>query len=106
MTAPFPPHPKATPKRKPVKEQLRESELRTYALLDNSPNQIFLKDRDLRYLYVNREFERALRVDREQVRGKNVVVISALDVDRAKEFYGRLGWRLDADFHHEESSES
>ena len=27
-----------------------------------------------------------------------VVVIPVLDVDRAKEFYGRLGWRLDADF--------
>src|ERR1041384_1855695 len=27
-----------------------------------------------------------------------VVVISVSDVDRAKEFYGGLGWRLDADF--------
>jgi catechol 2,3-dioxygenase-like lactoylglutathione lyase family enzyme len=27
-----------------------------------------------------------------------VVVISVLDVDRAKEFYSKLGWRLDADF--------
>ena len=27
-----------------------------------------------------------------------VVVIPVLDADRAKEFYGRLGWRLDADF--------
>jgi catechol 2,3-dioxygenase-like lactoylglutathione lyase family enzyme len=27
-----------------------------------------------------------------------VVVIAVSDVDRAKEFYGRLGWRLDADF--------
>jgi catechol 2,3-dioxygenase-like lactoylglutathione lyase family enzyme len=27
-----------------------------------------------------------------------VVVIPVSDVDRAKEFYGRLGWRLDADF--------
>src|SRR5262252_9452006 len=26
------------------------------------------------------------------------VVIPVSDVDRAKEFYGRLGWRLDADF--------
>jgi catechol 2,3-dioxygenase-like lactoylglutathione lyase family enzyme len=26
------------------------------------------------------------------------VVIPVTDVDRAKEFYGRLGWRLDADF--------
>src|SRR5690349_12762630 len=27
-----------------------------------------------------------------------VVVIPVSDVDRAKEFYARLGWRLDADF--------
>jgi catechol 2,3-dioxygenase-like lactoylglutathione lyase family enzyme len=27
-----------------------------------------------------------------------VVVISVSDFDRAKEFYGRLGWRLAADF--------
>src|SRR5580692_7280470 len=27
-----------------------------------------------------------------------VVVIAVADVDRAKEFYQRLGWRLDADF--------
>src|SRR5204862_2403646 len=29
-----------------------------------------------------------------------VIVIPVSDVDRAKEFYGRLGWRLDADFTH------
>ncbi len=27
-----------------------------------------------------------------------VVVIPVLDVDRAKSFYGGLGWRLDADY--------
>src|SRR5215218_7868499 len=27
-----------------------------------------------------------------------VVVIPVSDVNRAKEFYGRLGWRLDADY--------
>jgi catechol 2,3-dioxygenase-like lactoylglutathione lyase family enzyme len=27
-----------------------------------------------------------------------IVVIPVADVDRAKEFYGRLGWRLDADY--------
>src|SRR5437879_13908267 len=27
-----------------------------------------------------------------------IVVIPISDVDRAKEFYGRLGWRLDADY--------
>ena len=28
-----------------------------------------------------------------------VVVIPVSDADRAKKFYGRLGWRLDADYH-------
>ena len=28
-----------------------------------------------------------------------VVVIPVSDIDRAKEFYGSIGWRLDADFH-------
>jgi catechol 2,3-dioxygenase-like lactoylglutathione lyase family enzyme len=27
-----------------------------------------------------------------------IVIIAVSDVDRAKEFYGRLGWRLDAEF--------
>src|SRR6478609_5069769 len=27
-----------------------------------------------------------------------VVIIPVFDVDRAKQFYGSLGWRLDADF--------
>src|SRR5947209_20167930 len=27
-----------------------------------------------------------------------IAVIPVSDVDRAKEFYGRLGWRLDADY--------
>jgi catechol 2,3-dioxygenase-like lactoylglutathione lyase family enzyme len=31
-----------------------------------------------------------------------VIVIPVSDVDRAKEFYGRLGWRLDGDFVHGE----
>ena len=28
----------------------------------------------------------------------DIVVIPVSDIDRAKEFYGRLGWRLDADY--------
>ena len=27
-----------------------------------------------------------------------IAVIPVSDIDRAKEFYGRLGWRLDADY--------
>ena len=29
-----------------------------------------------------------------------IVIIPVSDIDRAKGFYGRLGWRLDADFRH------
>src|SRR5436189_1848225 len=36
----------------------------------------------------------AVRVDMKL----EVVIIPVSDVDRAKEFYARLGWRLDADF--------
>ena len=32
-----------------------------------------------------------------------VVILPVSDVDRAKEFYQHLGWRLDADFTHDES---
>jgi catechol 2,3-dioxygenase-like lactoylglutathione lyase family enzyme len=33
-----------------------------------------------------------------------VVVIPVADIDRAKAFYGKLGWRLDADFHFDNGS--
>ena len=36
----------------------------------------------------------AVRVDMKF----EIVVIPVSDVDRAKEFYARLGWRLDAEF--------
>ena len=35
---------------------------------------------------------------REMTMRLEAVVIAVSDVDRAKEFYGNLGWRLDADF--------
>jgi predicted enzyme related to lactoylglutathione lyase len=43
---------------------------------------------------IARSDARVARVDMKV----EVVVIPVSDVDRAKEFYGRLGWRLDADF--------
>jgi catechol 2,3-dioxygenase-like lactoylglutathione lyase family enzyme len=42
------------------------------------------QDRDARVARVDMKFE--------------IVVIPVSNVDRAKEFYGRLGWRLDADY--------
>jgi PAS domain S-box-containing protein len=50
--------------------RLRETEMRLQTFFDNSPNLIFLKDREGRYVYANREFKKALRVTDEQIRGK------------------------------------
>lgn len=56
--------------RKRAEEELRESEARLRAVLDNSPGMVFLKDPEGRYLQVNRQFERAFHLTREQVEGK------------------------------------
>lgn len=64
--------------RKRVEEELRlqkqhflESEGRLQTFFENSPNVIFIKDREGRYLYVNKEFKRVLRVADERVIGKS-----------------------------------
>ena len=63
--------------RKNVDEELRlqqhnfrESEARLQAFFENSPNLVFIKDREGRYLYVNKGFKRVLRVVDEEVIGK------------------------------------
>jgi len=53
--------------RKRAEEELRESEARLRAILDNSPGMVFLKDAEGRYLHVNRQFERVFHMTREQV---------------------------------------
>jgi PAS domain S-box-containing protein len=50
--------------------RLRETEARLQAFFEHSPNVIFLKDRQGRYLYVNKEFKRALRISDGQIKGK------------------------------------
>jgi PAS domain S-box-containing protein len=50
--------------------ELNVSEQRLQGILDHSPAIIYLKDLDGRFLLVNREFERAFRVDRAAVIGK------------------------------------
>ena len=51
-------------------DALRESEARIRAFCDNSPNLIFQRDLTGRYLYVNREFQRAFGIDPRDVIGK------------------------------------
>jgi PAS domain S-box-containing protein len=56
--------------RKRSEGDLRESEARLRAILNNSPGMVFLKDTEGRYLHVNRQFERTLHLTSDQVRGK------------------------------------
>jgi PAS domain S-box-containing protein len=56
--------------RKEVEVALRQSQERFRAILDNSPNLIFLKDTEGRYVLVNKEFERVLRVTQERIKSK------------------------------------
>lgn len=57
-------------KRRRAEEELRGSEARLRAILDNSPGMVFLKDPEGRYLHVNREFERAFHMTCKQIVGK------------------------------------
>ena len=56
--------------RKRAERELRESEARLRAILDNSPNLVFLKDTQGRYLHINRQFEQAFHISREEIAGK------------------------------------
>src|SRR6516164_182867 len=56
--------------RKRGEEALRESEQRLQDIIDNSAAIVFVKDLQLRYLLVNREYERRYQVQRDQIRGK------------------------------------
>jgi PAS domain S-box-containing protein len=51
-------------------EKLRLTEERNRAILEYSPNWIFLKDTEGRYLLVNREIERVFGISQEQIKGK------------------------------------
>jgi PAS domain S-box-containing protein len=57
-------------KRKQAEQALVESEARIRAILDNSPNLIFLKDISGRYLVINKEFEKSCKLAEGDIRGK------------------------------------
>lgn len=56
--------------RKRAEEELHQSERLIQEFWNNSPNLIFLKDLEGRYLFVNKEFERALQVSWKQIQGR------------------------------------
>jgi PAS domain S-box-containing protein len=65
---------------KRAEEALQASEQRLQAIVDNTTAVIFVKDLELRYILVNREYERRHQVQREQIRGKTDFDIFPHDV--------------------------
>ena len=63
-----------------AEEALRKSEQRLQDILDNTTAVVFVKDLELRYILVNREYERRHQVQRDQIRGKTDFDIFPQDV--------------------------
>ncbi len=66
--------------RKRSEEALRVSEQRLQAIVDNTTALVFIKDLELRYVLVNREYERLFDIGRDQIRGKTDFSIHPHDV--------------------------
>jgi PAS domain S-box-containing protein len=64
-------------------DALRESERRLQDVVDNTTAVVFVKDLQLRYILVNREYERRHQVRRDQIRGKTDFDIHPPDVAQA-----------------------
>ncbi|MGC2636410.1 MAG: ATP-binding protein [Acidobacteriaceae bacterium] len=56
-------------RRRAAEAALHESEMRLRAILDNSPNAVFMKDMDGRYVLANRCYEKLLGLSEAQIRG-------------------------------------
>jgi len=69
--------------RRQAEEALRDSEQRLQDIIDNTSAIVSVKDLELRYLLVNREYERRYRVRRDQVRGKTDFDIFPPEVAKA-----------------------
>src|SRR5271157_46498 len=69
--------------RKRAEEALRDSEQRLQDVVDNTTAVIFVKDLELRYILINREYERRHLVPRDQIRGKTDFDIHPHDVAEA-----------------------
>jgi PAS domain S-box-containing protein len=67
-------------KRQWAEEALRASEQRLQDILDNTTAVVFVKDLELRYILVNREYECRHQVRRDQIRGKTDFDIHPHDV--------------------------
>jgi len=72
--------------RKRAEEALRKTEEQFSAILNHSPNLIFLKDVDGRYLLINEEYRKTFRFTRDQIYGKKDIEI--FPPDQAAVFRG------------------
>ena len=63
-----------------AEEALRKSEQRLQDILDNTTAVVFVMDLELRYILVNREYERRHQVQRDQICGKTDFDIFPPDV--------------------------
>jgi PAS domain S-box-containing protein len=66
--------------RKRSEDALRASEQRLVDIVDHTSALIFIKDLELRYLLINREYERLFDVQRHEIRGKTDFDIHPHDV--------------------------
>src|SRR6201998_1118953 len=66
--------------RQQAEEALGASEQRLQDILDNTTAVVFVKDLELRYILVNREYERRHQVQRDQIRGKTDFDIFPRDI--------------------------
>ena len=66
--------------RQRAEEALRASEQRSQDILDNTTAVVFVKDLELRYILINREYERRHQVQRDQICGKTDFDIHPHDV--------------------------
>ena len=66
-----------------AEKALRESEQRLQDIVDNTTAVVFVKDLELRYMLVNREYEQRHGVQRDQIRGKTDFDIHPHDVAEA-----------------------
>ncbi|MBN9684643.1 PAS domain-containing sensor histidine kinase [Corallococcus sp. NCSPR001] len=69
--------------RKRTEGALQESEQRLRAILDNAPTVFFLLDTQLRFLFVNREWERLFHRTRKEVAGKTALDVFPRDIAEA-----------------------
>lgn len=69
--------------RKRAEEALRDSEQRLLDIVDNTSSVLFVKDLELKYLLINKEYERRYHVRRDQVRGKTDFDIHSREIAEA-----------------------